>query len=131
MNQVLPYGHVLGIDSYQLKWRMIMTGIPEDGVFDPSYKRYLFLLAWMEGSDSSNGDPTGVFSQDDLLKEFRNGNEYIFAVEVHSHSEDEAATIGYRDAFFENYTAYDSLSTVEEIPWDEKLTTPVDSIVVC
>ena len=78
-------------------------------------KRYLFLLAWMHGSDSASDDPTNVYSQDDLRKQFDLGNEYIFAVDIHASSADIAAAYGYKLAFFNNYMAYDSLSVLIRI----------------
>lgn len=77
--------------------------------------RYLFLLAWVEGSDSASGEETKVHSQDDLYPQLMAGNEHIFAVEVRCSREDIAAAYGYREAFFDNYTAHDSVSEVQEL----------------
>lgn len=86
-------------------------------------RRYLFLLAWVEGSDSSADEPTGIHDQDDLLPEYKKGNEHVFAVEIRlpqiSMNEfidyEIAKRYGYAEAFFNNYTAHDSVSTLEEI----------------
>src|ERR1700677_1519072 len=74
-------------------------------------KTYLFLLAWCDGSDSACGEATGVDSQDDLLPEYRKGNEHIFALYIAAPNEGLAADAGYSRAFHENYTGYDSVST--------------------
>jgi hypothetical protein len=83
-------------------------------------KTYLFLLSWIENSDSASGEKTLVHSQDDLVKQFWDENEHIFAVvlKVPSGVEEKetASKWGYAEAFFNNYTAYDSVSLCNEIP---------------
>lgn len=74
-------------------------------------KRYLFLLAWIDGSDGAGGDPTGVSEQDDLLPEYQNGSHYVFALRVEAINEEVASMYGYAKAFHENYTGHDTLST--------------------
>ena len=78
-------------------------------------KRYLFLLAWVEGSDSASGDYTNVHSQEDLHSEFMKGNEFIFAVDIHAPNDEIACAFGYAEAFYDNYTAADSTSTCLEV----------------
>lgn len=91
-------------------------------------KRYLFLLAWVSGSESEedNYDPelegsSKVKSQEDLKTEFLNLNEHIFAREIHAPDSVVASALGYKEAFFDNYTAHDSLSICEEIAAGEEL----------
>ena len=78
-------------------------------------KKYLFLLAWMDGSDGAGGDPTSVEEQDDLLLEYENGSEYVFALRIEAINEEVASKYGYAAAFHENYTGHDTLSTCLEI----------------
>lgn len=74
--------------------------------------RYLFLLAWCEGSDSASGEETKVHSQEDLIKQYWTNNPHVFAVEVIANNEHIASAFGYQKAFFEGYTANDSVSTI-------------------
>jgi hypothetical protein len=74
---------------------------------------YLFLIAWIHGSETAPED-THVHDQDDLLPEYLKGNEEVFALLITAPNEEVAACIGYKEAFFQNYTAYDSLSFLEE-----------------
>lgn len=85
-------------------------------------KRYLFLLAWASGSEGEEdaNEKTKVHKQEDLLKQFKQGNDAIFAVEIWAPGYDVAAAVGYREAFQENYTGYDTLSVLESLT-DEKL----------
>lgn len=79
-------------------------------------KTFLFLLAWCEGSDSCDDD-TNVRSQSDLMPEYLKGNEAIFALEIKGDITVETAQKwGYTEAFFNNYTAHDSVSECVEIP---------------
>lgn len=74
--------------------------------------QYLFLLSWRQGSDSTAGENTNVHCQDDLLAQFLAKNDNIFALLIENASEDVANAIGCQKAFFDNYTAYDSVSTI-------------------
>lgn len=76
--------------------------------------RYLFLLAWINGSESCCG-PTNVDGSNDLLPEYLKGNEEIFALRVDAPTEYLAGRLGYAEAFHENYTGYDTVSTLVEI----------------
>lgn len=87
--------------------------------------RYLFLLAWAEGSDSACGDKTRVHERLDLYPEFMKGNEFIFAVDIHAPNKDIATAFGFQAAFHENYTACDSASICIEI--DESMKFPLDA----
>jgi hypothetical protein len=78
-------------------------------------KKYLFLLAWFEGSEGAGGDPTNVHSIDDLLPEYKKGNQYIFALRIEAINEEVASKYGYARAFHENYTGHDTTSTYMEI----------------
>ena len=92
---------------------------------------YLFLIAWMENSDTAIDLPDelypfGVETQEDLLPEFKRGNKNVFAVLIkfvhHLAGADlgeMASALGYKEAFFHNYTAHDSLSVVLS-PYDIK-----------
>jgi hypothetical protein len=97
-------------------------------------KKYLFLLAWVEGSDSASGDATGVFDQKDLLPEYIKGNEYVFAVRIVAPNIDLAANFGYTEAFHENYTGYDTVSNIFEIDGKsvpDKEVTPLGKVADC
>lgn len=83
-------------------------------------KRFLFLLAWISGSDGEEDafgpdEHTKVNSQEDLTTEFFGGNETIFAVEIFAPNTTTADALGYKEAFFDNYTCYDTLSICREI----------------
>jgi len=75
-------------------------------------KKYLFLLAWVEGSDSASGDPTNVHQQKDLWTEYQRGSEYVFALVIQAPNEEVAEAVGYARAFHDNYTGYDTVSTL-------------------
>ena len=75
-------------------------------------KSYLFLLAWVEGSDSASGEKTKVHSHKDLYPQYNKGNEHIFALVITAPNEKIAYLAGYAEAFHENYTGCDSTSTV-------------------
>jgi hypothetical protein len=77
-------------------------------------KRYLFLLAWLEGSDSAGGDLTGINKTDDLYPQFVAGNDYILAVDIIAPNDEIAMAFGFWTAFRNNYTALDSCSDLIE-----------------
>jgi len=90
-------------------------------------KRFLFLLAWASGSDGEAdnlepGEHTRVEKQSDLREQFDKGNENILALEIWASNEEIAAAFGYKEAFMNNYTAHDSVSSCEEILPTEALT---------
>jgi len=90
-------------------------------------RRFLFLLAWVAGSDSEAdnlepGEHTRVKKQSDLREQFDKGNEHILALEIWASNENIAAALGYKEAFMDNYTAHDSVSSCEEILTTEVLT---------
>jgi hypothetical protein len=91
-------------------------------------KRYLFLLAWVDGSDSSSGDETKVYESEDLYPQYAWGNDYVFAVEIWAPSDKIAWALGYQEAFFNNFTAQDSVSDLVEIGLEEDLPFEVKSI---
>lgn len=74
--------------------------------------RYLFLLSWVEGSDSAGGESTGIHEPHDLLPQHLNGNKHVFAVEIQADSEEIATVYGRAAAWHDNYTAYDSVTDV-------------------
>lgn len=87
-------------------------------------KFFLFLLAWVEGSESAGNDKTGVIKQSDLMTQYLRGNKHIFAVEIAVPgsfliSSKDAKEIAYRfgctEAFRANYTAHDSVSICQAI----------------
>ena len=83
--------------------------------------KYLFLLAWIQGSDMAAGEETKVHNQEDLLPQFEDGNEHIFALAMFNCPNDEVATIiGRSEAFDNGFTAHNSLSTVIEIDKDHE-----------
>ena len=81
--------------------------------------KFLFLCAWVSGSDSAHdnlADPfTGVNGQSDLLPQYKAGNRNILTVGVClpdnlPHAKDIAYAVGCREAFSDDYTAYDTVS---------------------
>lgn len=100
-------------------------------------RKFLFLIGWVEGSDTAvdndpinGGGKTGIHNQDDLLPQFKAGNENVLAVVFHIlvpqvDAKEIATAFGYKEAFHHNYTAHDSTSillTEKEwsgIDWDE------------
>lgn len=74
-------------------------------------------------------EETHVSSSKDLIKQFRKKNESVFAVEIYATSEDVAMALGYKEAFFENYTAHDSTSDLIEISKRYKMPRSVDKVV--
>lgn len=87
-------------------------------------KSYLFLIAWVHGSDSSGFEKTHVHKQEDLYKQFKKGNEAIFAVRINIVSgylrlekalEAIVQQYGYAAAFDVNYTAHDSTSDLIKV----------------
>lgn len=88
-------------------------------------KSYLFLIAWFDGSESS-GEKTKVHKQEDLYKQFKKGNEHVFAVVINlpkansnrlfeEHDETMAQAFGYKAAFHANYTGHDSTSDIIKV----------------
>lgn len=92
-------------------------------------KSYLFLIAWFDGSESSGGEKTKVHKEEDLYKQFKKGNENVFAVLISvndSHPpirlpepeepfETVATHAGEAAAFHANYTAHDSTSNLIKV----------------
>lgn len=82
-------------------------------------KRYLFLLAWVAGSDGEKENiahgSTNVRVREDLKKEYRSHNEHIFALEISAPNYTFATAIGFQMAFLTGYTVYNTLSYCEEI----------------
>lgn len=84
-------------------------------------KRYLFLLAWVDGSDSAdmeNHVESGVEDCHDLMPQFLAGNRHIFAIMIHATSLEIAEAFGAAAAFNQNFTSNDTVSTVEELSDD-------------
>ena len=74
--------------------------------------KYMFLLAYVSGSEGNCEEDNNITCSDDLIEEYKAGNPAIFAKEYYAFSEEEALAYGYRDAFFENYTAHDTVSII-------------------
>jgi hypothetical protein len=72
-------------------------------------------MAWVEGSDTALSEPTRVYSQEDLLPQFHAGNDYVYAVAIDAPNEETATAFGYKEAFFDNYTARDAVSMIMEV----------------
>jgi hypothetical protein len=70
--------------------------------------KYLFLISWVAFSESAGGEDTGVNSSDDLLEQYRVGNQNVSAYPCDSPED------GIVKAFFGNYTARDSVSLLLE-----------------
>lgn len=87
-------------------------------------KRQLFLIGWIDGSDTADDfgcSQTHLHTQDDLYPQFMNGNDNVMAVEIINCDDEVAYALGLKEAFFKNYTAYDSFTNVVEIPVGLKL----------
>jgi len=78
-------------------------------------KKYRFYIAWMSESDSNCGEENGINTQKDLISEYIKGNESVDTWVFECENEEMAYLLGYKEAFFMNYTAQDSFSVVEEI----------------
>jgi hypothetical protein len=91
-------------------------------------KTYLFLLAWVDGSEGAGGDDTNVDDQDDLLPEYNKGSEHVFALYIAAPNETIARDVGYSRAFHDNYTGYNTVSicfSVECIEQNNNQNTPL------
>ena len=78
-------------------------------------KRYLFLAAWVEGSESSIGS-NGVHSQADLMPRFQAGEEDMISLVIEgAPNEKVAEAFAYRECWHENMTAHDSVSDMIEL----------------
>lgn len=73
---------------------------------------YRFLIAWMSGADAIFGEDNGINSIEDM---FDDSNEHVtrYEFELPDGAEDFAADIGRGMAFIDEFTALDSLSTVQ------------------
>lgn len=83
-------------------------------------KRYLFLAAWVEGSDSAfdnNNGYNGVNSQHDLIPCFlAKRDDNLIAVIIEGAPNDEvASTYGRAECWHHNMTAHDSVSLSIEL----------------
>ncbi len=92
--------------------------------------RYLFLLAWVDSSDGACSEETHIYESDDLYPQYTQGNDHIFAVEIWAPSDKIAWALGYQEAFFDNFTAQDTVSDLVEIGQDEELPFEVKSIAL-
>jgi len=82
-------------------------------------KKFLFLLCWIDGSDSACGEATGVHNSEDLFPLFELGNDYIFNVIITAENAHVANFIGKGAAFDDGYTSPDTVSVVIEITEDD------------
>jgi hypothetical protein len=74
-------------------------------------KRYLFLAAWVEGSESSSS-LNGVHSQADLLPRFKAGEKDMISLVIEgAPNEKVAEAFAYRECWHDNMTAH------QPIPW--------------
>lgn len=78
-------------------------------------KKYRFYIAWMDGSDGAGGGATGIHTQDDLIPEYSKGNDNVNTWDFECENEEMAYLLGFNKAFFENWTAQDTFSIVQEI----------------
>ena len=76
-------------------------------------RKFLFLIAWVDGSDSDDVG-TEINEKKDLLPGWLNRNQHINGWEIEADEPYEAENEGYRKAFFANFTAHDSVSDVYE-----------------
>lgn len=72
--------------------------------------KYIFLIARAEGTHSADGDQTKIHSSMDLPYQDYLGNEHVTRWEFDVPSGRAAENEGYRNAFFNNFTAEDSCS---------------------
>jgi len=100
------------------------------GLGNKMNKRYLFLLAWVSGSEGACGEETHIYESDDLYPQYTLGSDNIFAVEIWAPSDKIAWALGYQEAFFNNFTANDSVSDLVEIDLDEEVLFEVKSIAL-
>lgn len=84
-------------------------------------KRYLFLIAWMDGSDGACGAHTGIHSQNDLHPQYEADNEDVTGWEIEADNPEVAYDKGYRKAFFENFTAQDTFTVVIDLETGEEV----------
>lgn len=77
-------------------------------------KKYRFMIAWIDGSNSAD-EPTGVFKPSDLEPEFEKGNPHVNSKVIRASNAHAAHKEGIIWAFFENFTARDTVSDVVEI----------------
>lgn len=77
--------------------------------------KYRFYIAWMSESDGACGEDTGINTQNDLIPEYNMGNGNVNMWEFDCENEDMACLLGYKEAFFNNWTAHDSFTVVEEV----------------
>jgi hypothetical protein len=75
---------------------------------------YLYLLAWVSGSDGACGEDNNIHSQDDLLPQYLACNVDVFAIKINIPFADRGKTIAckYGDsaAFHNGYTSNDTTS---------------------
>lgn len=76
--------------------------------------RYLFLIAWFEGSDS-------LEAENDLLPRFEAGETEMFSVLVMAPSLHVATAYGCERAFHENFTGFNTVSDCFKLAEDHFL----------
>lgn len=74
-------------------------------------KKCKFYIGWFENSDGACGDSTGIHSQDDLIRLYNEGSEFVDCYEYEA-PEGFEWEIGAAKAFNNNFTAHDSTSVV-------------------
>lgn len=75
--------------------------------------KFRFYIAWVDGSDGACGDETKIKSTSDLVPEYNKGNEHVSMRVIEADTIEQALDKGYRWAFFENFTACDTLTDIE------------------
>lgn len=90
-----------------------------DSEENKAFLTFLFLLAWVDGSDSAGGESTKVHEQSDLYLQFKQKNEHVFALIIKAPNATVAKAFGYSTAFFNDYTAHDSVSICMNISNEE------------
>ena len=84
-------------------------------------KRYLFLAAWVEGSESSIVS-NGVHTQADLLPRFQAGETEMISLVIEAPNETVAEAFAYRECWNANMTAHDSVSIIIELTNNDLIT---------
>jgi hypothetical protein len=81
-------------------------------------RKYRFYIAWLQDSDGGCGDETNIFQSEDLIPEYNNGNGHVSCTEIEANTLEQAYDKGYRWAFFENFTAKDTVTVCEMVAED-------------
>jgi len=86
-------------------------------------RKYRFYIAWLAGSNNAGGEDTGINSVEDLIPEYYKKNEHVTTWDIEAENEGQANVIGYHNAFFDNWTAIDSVTDLEDITYEDEFVT--------